>query len=159
MNGVTQRRPAVDVGDEAQVRDLLARLMAGWNAGSGEGFAAPFAEDGEQVAFDGTRFRGRDEIASSHQQLFDRFLKGSRLVGRVTDVKFLTPGVAVAHAIGGTVMPGETDIDPERNSVQTLVAVKLDGEWRIAAFHNSRAQFMGRAEKVAEFTAELRRLL
>jgi uncharacterized protein (TIGR02246 family) len=33
-------------------------MMDGWNKGSGEAFAAVFAEDGEQVAFDGTHFQG-----------------------------------------------------------------------------------------------------
>jgi hypothetical protein len=31
--------------------------MDGWNKGSAEAFAAPFAEDGHLVAFDGTHFK------------------------------------------------------------------------------------------------------
>jgi hypothetical protein len=49
------------------------------------------------------------------------FLKGSRLVGKVRSVRFVTSDVAVMHAVGGTVMAGQTDLDPERNSVQTLL--------------------------------------
>ena len=43
----------------AAVRALYQQLMDGWNQGSGEAFAAPFAEDGDLVAFDGTHFTSR----------------------------------------------------------------------------------------------------
>ena len=145
--------------DEAAVRGLVQQLMDGWNQGSGAGFAAPFAEDGDQVAFDGTRLSGRQHIADFHQMLFDRFLRGTRLIGKVTDIRFLTPDVALAHGIGGTVMPGEADLAPDRNSVQTLIAIKRDGEWRLARLHNSRADFMGRPEAVQAMTDALRQLL
>jgi uncharacterized protein (TIGR02246 family) len=62
-------------------------------------------------------------------------------------------------AVGGTVMPGQADLEPERNSVQTLVAVKREGEWRLTAFQNSRAQYMGRPDAVQALTEELRQLL
>ncbi len=155
----TSTNSNVSQRDQDALRALLDQLIDGWNRGSGEGFAAPFAEDADQVAFDGTRYRGRQEIATAHQQLFDRFLQGTRLVGKVTDIRMLTPDVALIHAIGGTVMPGETDIAPDRNSVQTLVAVKRDGNWRLTAFQNSRAEFMGRPDAAQALTAELRQLL
>ena len=50
--------------------------MDRWNRGGGQAFAAPFAEDGDLVGFDGTHLKGRQEITSFHQQLFDTYLKG-----------------------------------------------------------------------------------
>lgn len=47
------------------------------------------------------------------------------------------------HAVGGTVMRGKTDASPERYSIQTLVAMKRDCEWRLAAFQNTRLRPMG----------------
>jgi hypothetical protein len=44
----------------------------------------------------------------------------------VRSVRFLTLDVAIMHAVGGTIMPDQTDIEPERNSVQTLIAKKDD---------------------------------
>lgn len=38
-----------------------------WNLGSGDAFAAPFAEGADFVGFDGTYFRGRQETASFHK--------------------------------------------------------------------------------------------
>lgn len=57
-------------------------------------------------------------------------------------------------------MAGQTDIEPERNSILTLVAKKGDkGEWRLAAFQNTRAQYFGRPEQSQALTEELRMLL
>jgi uncharacterized protein (TIGR02246 family) len=131
------------VADEQAVRDLYTELMDGWNRGSGEDFAAVFTEDGDLVAFDGTHFKGREEIAPFHQELFDKWLRGSRLVGRVKDVRFLSSDVALIHAVGGTVMRGKSEPSPERDSIQTLVAVREGEEWRVAAFQNTRVRPMG----------------
>jgi uncharacterized protein (TIGR02246 family) len=130
--------------DEVAVRGLYQRLMDGWNRGSGDGFAAVFTEDGDLVAFDGTHFKGRKEIAPFHQQLFDKWMKGTRLIGQVEDVRFLSPDVAVMHAVGRTVMRGKTEPSPERDSIQTLVATRQGGEWRLAAFQNTRVRLIER---------------
>ena len=130
---------ANDSADEAAVRALYQQLMDGWNQGSGAAFAAVFTEDGDLVGFDGTHLKGRQEIAPFHQQLFDKWLKGSRLVGQVKDVRLLHPDIAVMHAVGGTVMRGKSEPSPERDSIQTLVATRQEGdEWRLAAFQNTR---------------------
>ena len=129
--------------DEAAVRALYQELMDGWNKGSGASFAAPFAEDGDLIGFDGTHLKGRREITSFHQPLFDRWLKGTRLVGAVKSVRFPTPDVALMHAFGGTVMRGKSEPSPERDSIQTLVATKRGDEWSLAAFQNTRVRPMG----------------
>jgi uncharacterized protein (TIGR02246 family) len=145
--------------DEAAILALYQQAMDGWNRGSGEAFAAPFAGDGDLVGFDGTHLKGRQEISSFHQQLFDTYVKGTRLVGKIRSVRFLTSDVALMHVVGGTIMADQTDIEPERNSVQTLVATKNRGEWRLAAFQNTRAQYLGRPKEAQALTEELRRLL
>jgi len=40
-----------------------------------------------------------------------------------------------------------------------MVVVKSDGQWRIAVFQNTPAQFHGRPELVKKMTDELRQLL
>lgn len=97
---------------------------------------------GDLVGFDGQHLKGREEIAPFHQQLFDKWLKGTRLVGKVEDVRFLSPDVALIHAVGGTVMRGKSEPSPGRGSIQTLVATRQEGEWRLAAFQNTRIRPM-----------------
>jgi uncharacterized protein (TIGR02246 family) len=144
MSSETLHLQASQSDDNVAVRALYTQLMDGWNKGSGEAFAAPFAEDGHLIAFDGTHFKCRDEIVSFHQPLFDKWLKGTRLVGEVESVRFLSPDVALMHALGGTVVGGKSRPAPERDSIQTLVAIKRNGEWRLAAFQNTRFRPMSR---------------
>src|ERR671934_2060831 len=134
MNTQTSKVSDSRAGEEASIRILYQQLMDGWNKGSGNDFAAPFTDDSDFVGFDGTYLKGCQEIASFHQQLFDRFVKGSRLVGKIRGIRFLTLDVAVMIAVGGTVVAGQSDIDPDRNSIHTLVAVKRDGNWYFTAF-------------------------
>jgi len=129
--------------DELKIRALFEDLLGDWGRGDGEAYGSRFTEDADYVAFDGTHTRGRQEIAASHQRLFDRFLKGTRLTGRLLSIRFPSPDVALVHATGGTVMRGKTKPSPERNSIQTLVAVREGADWRLAAFHNSRVRPIG----------------
>jgi uncharacterized protein (TIGR02246 family) len=118
-------------------------MLDAWREGDGEAFAAPFDDAAVFVGFDGSVMRGREQIASVHQELFDRWLKGSRLVEERTEVRFVGPDVAIVHAIGGTVMRGKAEPAPERDSIQTLVAVRRDGAWSFASFQNTRIRPIG----------------
>ena len=145
--------------DEAAIRALYQQKIYGWNSGNGNAFAAPYTEDSDYIGFDGTYLKGRQEIASLHQMLFDKFLNGSRLVGKIRSIRFLTSDIAIIVAVGGTVIDGQSDIDPERNSVHMLVAIKQNCKWHFTAFQNSRAHFIGRPEEAQALTDELRQLL
>jgi uncharacterized protein (TIGR02246 family) len=123
-------------GAEAAIRGLYADLLATWGRGDGRAYGDLFTADADYVAFDGSRTVGAAAIGESHQRLFATWLKGTRLVGDVTAVRFLAPGVAVVLATGATLMPGRDR--PVRPSIQTLVAVEGGGGWRFASFHNTR---------------------
>jgi hypothetical protein len=41
------------------------------------------------------------------------------------------------------VLRGKSEPVPERDSIQTLVATRQDGEWRLAAFQNTRLHPVG----------------
>lgn len=132
----TQRRTNAD--DEAAIRAIPQQMIDAWNTGSGKGFAAPFAEQADFVAFEGTHLKGRNEIASFHQQLFDTSVKGTRLEGEVKFVHFLSPQLAVMHAVGRTMLPGELEPSPSRDSMQIFVVMKSDGVWHVEGLLNAR---------------------
>lgn len=128
--------------DEEAVSALYAQLMEGWNKGDALSFAAPFDQDGDLVAFDGMHFRGQREIVAFHGPLFDKWLRGTRLVGQVESIRLLTEDVALLHARGGTILRGGRAPARERDSIQTLVAVRREGRWQLAAFQNTRVRPM-----------------
>ena len=144
MSTPAARRTDSHFTEETAVRALYEQLVDGWNDGSGEAFAAPFAEDGDLIGFDGTHLKGRHRIATFHQRLFGTYLEGTRLVGRVKSVRFVGPDVALVHALGGIQRRGKSDPSSRRDSIQTLVAVRRGGEWRFAAFQNTQVRPMGR---------------
>src|SRR5688572_4819812 len=123
-----------DPADEQAVRDLFRRLLEAWGRGDGDAYGALFTEDADYVAFDGSSRRGTEAIGAEHQQLFDTWLKGTRLVGQIDSLRFLGPDVALVHASGGTIFPGQKDEVGRRPSIQTLVAVRRDDGWRFTAF-------------------------
>lgn len=144
--------------DEVEVRTLYQELLDSWNKRSADDFAALFIEDGESVGFDGSQLIGRAEIGSTLQQIFADHVTAP-YVSKVRKVRFLGPDVAVLRAIAGMVPPGQFDLEPKLNAVQTLVAAKGDGVWRIVLFQNTPAQLHGRPELVEQMTEELRKLL
>ena len=141
-----QGKTTVNYAEKAAIRNLYQQLLDAWGRGDGRAYAAQFTEDADYVAFEGSHTKGRQEIASSHQPLFDRWLKGTRLTGRIESIRFLSPEVCLVHATGGTLFPGETNPRPSRDSIQTLVATKRDGIWRFTAFHNNRIQRRNRLQ-------------
>jgi hypothetical protein len=52
-----------------------------------------------------------------------------------------------------------SELDPAVNTIQTLIAVRAAGNWRIALFQNTPAQFHGRLELAQALTEELQQLL
>lgn len=129
--------------DEAAIRALHKRVLDAWAQGSGEAFAAPFSADADFVAFDGSVLRGREQIAATHQELFDRWLNRSRRVDEQTSVRFLGSDLAIVMSVGGTVMRGRSEPAPERDSIQTLVTVREAGAWSFVLFQNTRLRPIG----------------
>ncbi len=144
--------------DESQVRLLYQEMLSGWNRRNAGELAALFAEDANVVGFDGSQMNGRPEIESTHRQIFADHPTAA-YIGKVRGVRFLTPDVAVLRAVVGMVPPGQSDLNPAVNAIQTLVATKHDGRWRIAVFHNTPAAFHGRPDLSEQLTEELRALL
>ena len=144
--------------DETEVRGLYRQILSGWNRRNADAIAGVFDDDGVAIGFDGSELGGRTNIARIHKKIFADHQTGA-FVGKVRDVRFLNPDVAVLSAVAGMVLPGESDLDPDRNAVQTLIAVKRNHEWRVAVYQNTPAQYHGREEKAKSLTDELRKQL
>jgi len=131
---------APNAADESAVRALVQKCIEGWNKGSGEAFAAQFAEDSDFVVGNGMHVKGRRQNASAHQQIFDTFYKGTRLWLQVKSVRFLRPDVALMHTLSKVLKPGELDASPEPVFIQAWTVSKHGNEWLVDAFHNTPIQ-------------------
>lgn len=137
-----------------EVYNLYQKLIDAWNKRDAEGMARLFTEQGVQIGFDGSKLIGKKEILSHLVPIFEDH-PTPPFVTNVKDIRLLGTDTAILHAIAGMVPPGKTSIDPSVNAHQTLVAMKIDREWRIELFQNTPAQFHGRPELVEEMTNEL----
>ena len=127
-----------DEQDIAALSSIPTLMIEAWNRGDGPGFAAPFTDNADFVAFEGTHLSGRAQIAEFHQYLFDTAMKGSRLVGEVRFVRRLAADWAIIHARGSTIPAGAEASTESRDSMQPFLARRVDGQWKIEAVQNSR---------------------
>lgn len=134
----TRREPAHEAADEAAIRSFPQAMIEAWNAGDAAAFAAPFAEDATFIAFEGTVLSGRNAIVEFHQPLFDSQLKGTRLEGGASFVRFLAPGTAVMHARCGVILAGHERPIASRDSMQLFVCTRHGHAWRVDAVMNAR---------------------
>jgi uncharacterized protein (TIGR02246 family) len=145
-------------GSEAEISALYQQLLESWNKRDAAQFAALFAEDGNVVGFDGSQINGRAEIESQLRRIFADHPTAA-YVAKIREVRRLSPDVMLLRAVAGMVPPGQADLNPAVNAIQSLVAAKHHGQWRIGLFQNTPAQFHGRPELVQQLTDELRQLL
>lgn len=138
------------------VRTLHRALLESWNARDPIGFSGKFAEGGVSVGFDGSTVSGQEQIQAHLQEIFGQH-QTAAYVAKVREVRFLSAEAAPLRAVVGMVPPGQTDINPEVNAVQVLVAVKEEGEWRVALLQNTPAALYGRPDLSDQLTNELRR--
>ncbi len=123
-----------------QVAELIKQMEAGWKAGSGERFAAPYAERVHFVTFDGTMLESRQAVAAYHQQAFDTHLKGTAIRIEVHEVRQVAEE---AWLVFSTSSVGRAEgPPPERtgDSVQLFLFKREEGAMRAEAFQNTRVR-------------------
>jgi uncharacterized protein (TIGR02246 family) len=144
--------------DETTIRQLYHDLLNAWNRRSASDYAAFFTSDANLVGFDGSQIDGKAAIDSTLSEIFAHHMTQA-YVGKVREVRFLAPDVAMLRAVVGMTPHGKKDLDPSVNAIQSLIAVRVDGAWRIALFQNTPAAFHGRPELAQALTEELQQLL
>jgi len=141
-------------GDGRDAASLYRRVIDCWNGRDAAAYGALFAERGSIVGFDGSQVDGRDEIVSHLAEIFASHPTPAYVV-KVVEVRSLGPGAMLLRGAAGMIPPGGVDLRPELNAIQTLVAAKHDGDWRVEMFQSTPAAFHGRPELAERLTAEL----
>ncbi len=128
--------------DAAAIRALLERGAAAWAASDGTAYGTCFTEDATDVTYVGTVYRGGEEIGRAHQALFDSFLKGTRLILDITDLRFYGTDAAVVVTCGDVRKGGTPEQDGKQGKLGKLatytVVREADGRWRIAAVQKTQ---------------------
>jgi len=125
--------------DEEAIAQIEQVWDDGWNRHDAKMMASVLAEDVDFVNVAGEWFKGRDafqkHMARAHAE---SFAKSSRKTTD-TEIKFLTPEIAVVHS--GARISGDKAADgsvrPSRNVLMTRVVMKRGGTWVVVAAHNT----------------------
>jgi uncharacterized protein (TIGR02246 family) len=149
---------SIDSAADRETRELYRQLLEAWDKRNARDYALLFAPDGSIVGFDGTQVFGQAEIGAHLSQIVTHH-QTARYVSIVREVRSLSEGVTMLSAVAGMIPPDKDDINPEVNAVQTMVAVKTAGAWKIALFQNTPAALHGRPDDVKKLSDELRAAL
>jgi len=121
--------------DEKAIRNVEARWQEAWNRHDIAAMAATYAPDSDAINLAGEWFKGRDAFEKSLEELHSGKTKGSVWQTEQTNVKFLTPEIAIVHVYvnsHGDLNPDGTPMAPRR-VILTRVEVKRQGQWLIVA--------------------------
>jgi uncharacterized protein (TIGR02246 family) len=149
---------SIDPAADRETRELYRQLLEAWDKRNARDFALLFAPDGNIVGFDGTQVFGQAEVGAHLSEILSHH-QTARYVSIVREVRSLTDGATILSAVAAMVPPDKDDIDPAVNAVQTLIAVRKGGGWKVALFQNTPAALHGRPDAVKKLTKELRAVL
>lgn len=144
--------------DKTAIEKLYTDLLNAWNNQEASKMASLFTDNGTSIGFDGSQYNSKNEIETEIGKIFKHH-QTADYVWKVKGVHFLHPEVATLRAIVGMIPPGQKDINPAANAIQTITAIKQNGVWKIDLFQNTPAQFHGRPEMVERQTKELNELI
>jgi uncharacterized protein (TIGR02246 family) len=126
--------------DESAIRQVQVTQANAWNRHDAQAYAALFTEEGDCVNIVGWWWKGRDEIQSKLTAAFAFVFHESQLTITGTEVRFLSPTIAVAHVswtmTGAKAPPGMPE---PRQGIEIQVLQKKSGHWLIENFQNTLA--------------------
>lgn len=82
----------------------------------------------DRFGFDGSQMIGPEQILSQLKSIFEEH-PTPPFVSKVKDIRILGSNTAILRAIVGMVPPGKSELEPELNAHQTLVAVRREKEY------------------------------
>jgi uncharacterized protein (TIGR02246 family) len=122
--------------DEAAIQAVLVDSYKAWDAGDAAGMVANYTADATAI-MTGSLRGSRDVIRESMALAFEGPLKGSSTYNKQLGLRFVGQDAAIVVSESGVLFAGQTEV-PDMGKVNaTWVLEKRDGQWLIAAYHNS----------------------
>ncbi|MGB6456339.1 MAG: SgcJ/EcaC family oxidoreductase [Streptosporangiaceae bacterium] len=123
--------------DEAAIQAVLVDSYKAWEAGDADGMVANYAADATAI-MTGSLRGSRDAIRQNMALGFEGPLKGSSTYNKQLSIRFVGRDGAIVISESAIMFAGETEVPADLRKVNaTWVFEKRDGQWLIAAYHNS----------------------
>ena len=149
---------AGDPTEIAAVSWLYEQLISSWDKRDAKEYSQLFTDEANLIGFDGSTYEDRLQIKVELGAIFENH-PTPHYVTSIQSVRLLTPEVGLLRAYAGMRPQDQTELDPNLNAIQTMVAVKQNGRWSIASFQNTPAAFHGHPELAEKMTEELNEVL
>ena len=124
------------VEDEAAIKAVLVDSYKAWEAGDADGMVANYTTDATAI-MTGSLRDSRDAVRESMALAFDGPLKGSSTYNKQLSLRFVGRDAAIVVSESGILFPGQSEVPDNAKVNATWVFEKRDGQWLIAAYHNS----------------------
>jgi uncharacterized protein (TIGR02246 family) len=129
--------------DETAINAVLVDSYKAWQAGDADGMVANYTTDATAI-MTGSLRDSRDLIRKNMALAFDGPLKGSSTYNKQLSIRFVGRDSAIVISESAILFAGQTEV-PDTGKVNcTWVFEKRDGQWLIAAYHNSPVSAPGR---------------
>jgi uncharacterized protein (TIGR02246 family) len=126
-------------GDDAAVRDVIARFSDGWNRHDAHAMCASVAEDVQWVSWRGEVAESRKEVEDNHAALFADLYKNTHRTDIVKSVRYLGPDLASVDDFW--TMTGARTRDgadwPYRAGYANFLMAKRGGRWVVIVSHTA----------------------
>lgn len=130
---------AANPDDEAAIRRVVVDMTEAFNRHDARDATRMYTADADLVTVRGERFRGTAEFEKGLAAIFASRAREATHRTLDVSVRFLGPDVALAHVtneLSGLIAP-DGQRPPPHKELSLRVFVKLGGQWRVAAFHNT----------------------
>ncbi|KZB87437.1 SgcJ/EcaC family oxidoreductase [Amycolatopsis regifaucium] len=132
----TTERPTATPADQAAVAALPQRIVAAWGAHDADAFASVFTDDATMI-ITGVHVKGKKQIRDFMAGAFAGPYQGTQVVGTPFELRQVGPDTILLLTEGGVRSKTETEVKPENVIRASWLAVREDGEWRLAAYQNT----------------------
>ena len=122
--------------DRAAIQAVLVDSYRAWEAGDAHGMVANYTGDATAI-MTGSLRDGREVILRNMALAFEGPLKGSSTYNKQLSLRFLGRDAAIVVSESGILFAGQTEVTETGKVNATWVFEKRDGQWLIAAYHNS----------------------
>ena len=122
--------------DEAAIQAVLVDSYEAWAAGDADGMVANYTADATAI-MTGSLRESRDVIRENMALAFAGPLKGTSTYNKQLSIRFVGGDAAIVVSESGILFGGATEVPDTGKVNATWVFEKRDGQWLIAAYHNS----------------------
>jgi len=126
----------IRAADEAAIHAVLADSYKAWEAGDADGMVANYTAEATAI-MTGSLRGSRDVVRENMALAFAGPLKDTSTYNKQLSLRFVGRDAAILVSESGILFGSETEV-PDTGKVNvTWVFEKRDGQWLIAAYHNS----------------------